>query len=568
MWENLMDSILDANLLVLSKINPPIYSRFCNGKSSLSRYSFQKARSGETVPAIVLAGGNAQPLHSLVDPRREAERLISTITGDTGFVVFLGLGGGFAPEAMLERRAVQALVIDFCLDGIAELFSARDYTKLLNNERFSLLLDPSNDEIKNFILERYCPSLCGGIQTIPLRTRTALDTPLFDAAFDTIKEAVKTVSADYSVQAHFGSRWFSNIIRNIKTAGTSPERFTAKWTSPIDEAAIVAAGPSLDRQIHFLAEFKSRRGFIISSDTALPVLLHHGIKPDAVVSIDCQHISYYHFIACNKECELLDIPLILDIASPPLLSRFSHSPLFFSSGHPLALYASRYWWTMPHLDTSGGNVTYACLSFAESLGAGRITLFGADFSYVNSRTYARGTYIYPFFEKRQNRLSPTEAQLSAFLYRSPFLPPENTDEGKNYYETSQLRFYRKKLEEKAATMNAQITAAQGYGAPVNLAHKTARNAGGARPYLTEKEAKTTASDFLERYHGDIAALPEAGSTDNYMQKLNEAERQVFITLLPCAAAIKRRSPHLKTASLIEEVRRLCIQEIERALAEK
>ena len=554
-----MDSIFNANLLALSGQNLGLCSRLSNRIDVSNRYRFLKSRSGEIVPSHFLPPENIRPLHSTIDPKREAERLVSTITDDTGFLIFLGIGGGFAPEAALECTTARIMAIDFDIDGIAELFSNRDYTKLLKNERFSLFIDPPLEEIKNFILEQYKPALCGGIKTIPLRTRIEADILKFDSAAKAIDEAIENVAGDYSVQVHFGKRWFSNIIRNLKTVEEAPESFTA---NNIHEAAIVAAGPSLDQQIPALAEYKSRNVFIICSDTALPALLRHGIEPDAAVSIDCQHISYYHFMGCDTR----NIPLFLDIASPPLLSRFSPSPFFFSSAHPLALYICQYWRRLPGLDTSGGNVTYACLSLAENLGVKRITLFGADFSYVRSRTYARGTYIYPFFEKKQNRLSPMEALFSSFLYRSPFLPPEARGEkpgqGQTFLETSTLRFYRKKLEEKAAGMDAQITAMEGQGAPVNLPHKMPRNAGAVIPFTTERTNKSSI-EFLEQYCRDIAEMP---GTIGAGYKLNVKDRQVFTTLLPYAAYLKHRSPALKTGDLIEETKRLCVQEIERVLS--
>jgi len=514
-----------------------------------SRYAFCESRSGEIVPSIVLAHGNTRPLHSLIDPKHEAERIVSTIPPDTGFVIFLGLGGGFAPQAALANTAAQVVVIDFDKDGIKELLSAKDYTPLLNNEHFSLLTDFTFDEIKNFILANYNPALCGGIKVIPLRTRTEHDSEKFNKAAAVIQEAIDSTAADFSVQAHFGLRWFSNIIRNIKNAAATDQSFREK---KINEAAIVAAGPSLDGQITALAEYKSRQVFIICSDTALPVLLHNGIEPDAVVSIDCQHISYYHFFGCN----IRNIPLILDIASPPLLSRFSTLPVFFSGGHPLALYISRYWRSLPLLDTSGGNVTYACLSLAENLNAARITLFGADFSYIRSQTYARGTYVYPYFERKQNRFRTLEVLSSAFLYRSPFLPREN--ENQTYHETSSLRFYRQKLEEKAAAMNAQISVFPGFGAPVNLLNKTAINLGKKShvPAAAENQHKS-GIEFLEQYRSGIAALPASG--------LNEKESHIFTTLLPAAAALKHRNLELKTAELIEETKRYCIRQIDKIL---
>ncbi|MDR3020730.1 MAG: DUF115 domain-containing protein, partial [Treponema sp.] len=333
-----------------------------------SGYTLLKSRTGETVPAIVQPDGNTKALHSLVDPKREAERLVSTTLEGTGFLVFLGLGGGFLPQAALEQTASIVLVIDF---NITELLTINDYSCLRQNKRFSLLTDPSSENIKNFILENYIPSLHGGIKVIPLRTRTEFDQPLFDMAAETIKETIEIITADYSVQAHFGKKWFSNIIRNLQTA----ENMMELPKTPIQEAAVVAAGPSLDRQLAALAEHKSQKVFIICSDTALPVLLQNGIKPDMIVSIDCQHISYYHFFGCEAA---RNIPLVLDIASPPMLARLSNTPVFFASGHPLVRYICAHWFPFPMLDTSGGNVTYACLSLAEHLGAKRITLFGAD----------------------------------------------------------------------------------------------------------------------------------------------------------------------------------------------
>ena len=513
-----------------------------------THYTFLTSRSGEIVPAIIDKDGSSRPLHSTIDPIREAERLVSTIPQDTGFVIFLGLGGGFAPQIALAETSVQIIAIDFDKDGIKEILSSKDYSPLLNNSRFSLLTDFTLEEIKKYILEHYNPSLHGGIKVIPLRTRTERD-ERFNKAADVIQEAVNETAADFSVQAHFGLRWFSNIIRNIKTAQTADKSFIAK---KIDKAAIVAAGPSLDGQLTALAEHKSKGVFIICSDTALPVLLRNNIEPDAVVSIDCQHISHYHFFGCN----IRNIPLILDIASPPLLSRFSTLPVFFSSGHPLALYISRYWRSMPLLDTSGGNVTYACLSLAETLGANCITLFGADFSYVRSQSYARGTYVYPYFNRRQTRLAPAEAQMSAFLYRAPFLPQENKNQ--IYHETSSLRFYRTKLEEKAASMDAQICAFQGQGAPINLTNKYAHNADKNYTIGAAENQTKSGIEFLEQYRGDIAALPESG--------LNEKQRQIFTTLLPTAAALKHRGANNKSAAeLIEAAKNHCIKQIDKIL---
>jgi hypothetical protein len=560
----------ERNLLALSAHNPALCSQFSAAETTRGRYKFLDSLSGELIPALVDYSGAAHALHSTVDPVREAERLVSTLSKDRnglpaeGFVVFMGLGAGFAPLAALNSGVSHVLIIDYDINGVAELLCSRDYIALLGDPRCTLLVDPPPGLIESVILELYQPALCGGIKTLPLRSRTELDKQNFGAAADAIQQTIEKVSADYSVQAHFGMRWFANIIRNLAAAQRQN-----RSAPPIREAAICAAGPSLDNQIALLSQQKDKAGaqklFVISADTALPSLLHRGIRPDAVVSIDCQHISYYHFM--GMDCA--DIPLFLDIASPPLLAGFSNHPFFFSGGHPLAAYITQEWRPLPLLDTSGGNVTYACLSLAESLGAQHITVYGADFSYPSGRVYARGTYIYPFFERRQERRCPLEAQLSSFLYRSPFLPAENADgEILPPYETAALRLYRANFERKISTMKARVSAAAGRGIPLAIREKSPSLSPDARHRIFTLFAPgkmvMDAADFLEQYRHDIAALPVfAGTAAGYLRNLNADQRRVFITLLPQTAALRHRRPELAAGDLLEAVKSYCVNEIDK-----
>jgi len=145
---------------------------------------------------------------------------------------------------------------------------------------------------------------------------------------------------------------------------------------------------------------------------------------------------------------------------------------------------------------------------------------------------------------------------SAFLFRAPFLPREN--ENQIYRETSSLRFYRQKLEEKAAAMNARINVFPGQGARINLTNKMAHNAVKINPVTDAPENQHKSGiEFLEQYRGEIAALPAGG--------LDEKERQIFTTLLPTAAALKHRNMGIKTAELIEETKRYCIGQIDKIL---
>jgi hypothetical protein len=544
----------ERNLLALSRTDPALCSRLSAAETTQNRYKFLESRSGEIVPALVTAEGGARPLHSLVDPQKEGRRFISA-SEQEGFLIFLGLGGGFAAAAALEREDVhRVLVIDYDINGVAELFCSREYIRILSDPRFRLLVDSPEELIRGYILDNYQPVFSGGIRMLPLRPRLEGDPVKFSRAGAAVESAIEAISADYSVQAYFGTRWFSNIIRNIFRAAEAYSPL-----GPVRKAAVCAAGPSLDIQLSRLLE-KRERLFVFAVDTSLPSLLQRGLEPDAVVSIDCQHISYYHFMNGLPR----GASLFLDLASPPLVASRSERPYFFSGGHPLSHYISRYWRPLPPVDTSGGNVTYAALSLADKLGAGEIELYGADFSYPLGRTYARGTYIYPYFENRQNRFSPLEGLFSSFLYRDTSLKRVEK-ETSWYYETWALTMYRRKVEEQK--LRAALFPIPGLGPPLAAREKTKEP--GELSLFAAGKASMGAGEFLDTYRRDIRALPLLREgPEAYLKKLNPREKQILTTLIPEAAAIKRCRPELNTAELLEAVQAYCLKEIDRVLQSK
>ncbi|MDR1286257.1 MAG: DUF115 domain-containing protein [Treponema sp.] len=544
----------EQNLLALSASDPLLCSRLSAAETTRNCYKFLTSQSGRIVPAITGPDGAAHPLHSLVDPEREGRRLAGA-AGEDGFLVFLGLGGGYAVEAALAgEHTALVLAVEYNINGVAELLCSREYIGILGDPRFRLLVDPSPELLEAYILENYLPALSGGIRTFPLRSRVEEDRARFGGAGEAIARAIEKLSADYSVQTWFGRRWFSNIIRNLRAAEGDYGPVSA-----IREAAVCAAGPSLDGAIPLIRERREQDAgkgiYLIAADTSLSALLAGGVKPDAVVSIDCQHISSRHFTK--------DLPpgteLFLDLASPPLVASRSARPRFFSGGHPLAGYVSRVWRSFPSVDSSGGNVAYAALSLAEYLGASRIQVYGADFSYPRGLMYARGTYLYPYFGERQNRLSPLEGLFSGFLYRNPSLAKVRRENGDWYYETDTLSFYRKRFEEKAARLSSgKDRPAAGGSAVISVTGPRERR------IFSAGVPRTSAAEFLERYRADIRDLGRGNR--RIPAGLSPGERLILATLLPGAAAFKGRNSRIRTAELLEEVTAWCEGEIDRVLA--
>lgn len=544
--------LFDRNLLALHGKSPELCTLLSNSETTKGYYQLVYSKNNLPVPAIIGCDGLPKPLHSLFDPEKEAERIIGTIE-KTGFLIIFGLGGGYLAKKALERNDIQSiLIVDFNVDSCAELLSLIDYVNLFSNPRISVLFNPSQEYLFNVILSTYKPAFHGGIQVLPLRPRLDHDPDFFKSALEVITSSIEAVSEDYSVQAYFGKPWFSNTIRNVILS----EKHNRVFTLP-QNVSVTAAGPSLELQIPLLKQ-ERHKTFLFATDTSLPTLIAYGIEPDAVISIDCQHISYYHFVSGKPR----HIPLFLDLSSPPVLATLSDHTYFFSGGHPLTQYISRYWKPFPVVDTSGGNVTYAAIALADQLGASQISLYGADFSYPEGETYARGTYIHRLFHYKQDRLHPVEALFSGFLFRNIQLSKVKTEKSWRY-ETKPLTSYRKKLEALSERIQARLIIVDGKGAPIRVCHiQQKMDVSNVKTIFTTGMAKESARDFLESYLECIKGLPQYKTNlAEYMQQLSEQERDAFVTLLPLAAFIRRIHDDIPLEHLLAQVKDAVIQEI-------
>jgi hypothetical protein len=558
------DLIFRRNLLALSRSDPSLGERLLEAAPDPALI-IRAARNGAPVP-VILRENRESPFHSLVDPEREALRLEKAMPAG-GFIVALGIGAGYLLKRYLASSATTGLLaVEYRAPMLRSLLEEIDLSDLFTDERFSLLLDPTPEELGQVILSRYVPPLAGDIRSLPLRGRVDLDPECFSSATGALKAVLGSISDDYSVQAFFGKLWFKNAVRNIFAA----ERGAAPLP-PIRRAAVAAAGPSLEEQIPALREAKAAGAFLIATDTSLPALAGRGLFPDAVISIDCQHISYYHFLGGIPQ----GTPLVLDLASPTTLCRLGDSVRFFSSGHPFCAYVSTKWRPFPALDTSGGNVTHAALSLAEALGAESAILAGADFSYPDGKSYARGTYIYGYFGQSQSRLSPLEALFSGFLFRGVDMERETGKgpDGRTYsrYLTKPLMAYREHLERFASRSPMEIVPLAGRGVVIRTPRGRRNREPWMRRVFAAGSAPCPASVFLERYASDLRALPSPRDPAiSYLGSLRAEERDLWTTLLPSASAFQREAGKggMDAATLLTTTRTWAIETVEEALEEE
>ncbi len=553
--------IYKRNLLALSVNNPEVSARLKSIEDNNTLH-FITSKTGLLVPTIKTKNGNI-PLHSTFDPIKEAMRYYNT-TKKSEFIIFIGMGAGYHILPFIDDRKISQIVIVekdiHLLKGVLENVDLR---KILADPRLTLLVEDSPQKIKRFLLSNYFPAISGDLQTVILQPFFRIERNYLNNLISAIKDAISKIADDYTVQAHFGKKWFSNILINLEVAEQS--YLTIKPTRRI---MITGAGPSLEDQIDKIKEMK-RDTSLLATDTSLPFLLEKDILPDIVISIDCQQVSYHHFLKGMPQ----GIPLVIDLASPPILTRITDKIIFFSSNHPFSIFINRKWRRFPIIDTSVGNVSHAAVSLANTLGAEQIYLFGIDYSYPEGKAYTRGTYIYPYFRSMETRIKPLTTLLFQFIMRNKTIS-KISERGRIIYTTKPMSSYKTRLEEFLKTLNSTIIQIPGKGLPLQISgtRELKANKNNLPGLFAAGPYKQTWKDFLQYYQQLVMKLPEPYlPLGKYLKNLSIEERDVWLTQFPAAAAIRETpsnnpsSRSIAPSELLKEVRRWTLSKIEHIL---
>ena len=532
-----VNRILQRNLLALSSTDPKL-TAYLGHLTPEKKIEFITSRSGAIVPIRKLKDRKV-PLHSTIDPVREGKKFLSIYT-KSGYLLFLGFGAGYHIDPFLSRKNVNHIIIIEKDPDVLRLILERiDLRSILMDNRVHIFINESEDALRDHIISTYFPAIDGDLNVIPLRSCIEAEKTYYNSIMESIKDAIGKIADDYTVQAHFGKKWFVNTLLNLPRA----EKTTLS-IGPSRKIIVTGAGPSLEEQIGDIVKLQSE-ALLIATDTSLPCLLANRIKPDLVISIDCQHITYHHFLQGYPE----DVPLVLDLATPPLLTRLTPKTIFFSSGHPFSLYVTSRFRKFPFIDTSGGNVSQAALSLADSLGAEEIFLFGVDFSYPEGKSYSRGTYLYHLFRSQENRLSPLESLFASFIFRNSTIIKINLGSF-NRYTTQPMISYKERMEEAIGGISASVVQFPGKGERIKIVPGNAENARSnkskiSKGFFAGGVPKTDWKSFLNDYLCRIRELPEPYSPiSQYLLDRTLEEREVWMTQYPAATALRESKVNL------------------------
>lgn len=293
-----------------------------------------------------------------------------------------------------------------------------------------------------------------------------------------LHEEIQSIMMGYRTGELFQKNLVQNIFSNMKYVCEGYHTKQLAKAIPLGGMAIlVAAGPSLNKNIHELKKAKNK-AFILAVDTAVKPLLKAGIEPDAFITIDP-----------DKPLELIEIegaekiPIIAPAtAKYSLLDHQEGKKIFFYDGCFLPMHI--YWINgkvLPSVST-GGSVACNGFSLLYKMGFQTIVLVGQDLGYTDNKSHADGTFEEKMPEEDTSGMImvkgnyqekiPTIANLKVYLdwfvmyiegaKRNQNIRVVNATEGGAYIKGTELMALRDIIQEKCkeeidyASMIAQM----------------------------------------------------------------------------------------------------------------
>lgn len=304
-------------------------------------------------------------------------------------VAALGLGSGRLFAEIVERTGPQTfvLLIEPDIDLFAAVIAEEDFSKAFRQPKVCLAVGEkphaatiikAESELSVFTITD-----CSVIEN-------PWSAPLYIEYFNEVKDRIshlmKMGGQNAATLAQMDDSWRDNVLENLPAIIKSAPVMSLFGRFSGMPGVVVAAGPSLSKNIWWLGALKGR-GVIIAVDTAVRALLSAGITPDIVVSLDSQFNNYLHL----KGVKLPDTLMAFNPVSFPQIVKEHEGPMVFTGyTYPLVEWLETVIGELGSV-RAGGSVATSAFDLAVKMGCSPVVLIGQDLCYSTRATHAEGT---------------------------------------------------------------------------------------------------------------------------------------------------------------------------------
>lgn len=334
--------------------------------------------------------GQVIRMNSMYSPKDEAACWASQFEFNNMDIVAVmyGFGNGYCVRELINKLQAghHIIVTEPSYEMFLHVLTYYDISDILLDERVSIVIIEYDCFLYKRLLESY-------IDWINIQTVMVCIHPQYNKCFDTklnqfyqaLQEVRYTALVNRNTEIYFAKDRITNTLKNIDFIQDSNTLMEYMDKFPRDMTAIIiAAGPSLDKNIDLLKEAKGK-SLIIATDTALRYLHRKGIHADVVVTLDPRKPENYF-----DGVEFEQLPLFCSSeANAAVLSRHQGKKIWIRSND----FINREYEVLGHkIDqyNTGGSVACAAFMICIALKFKRIVMVGQDLAYNGAVTHAGG----------------------------------------------------------------------------------------------------------------------------------------------------------------------------------
>lgn len=336
---------------------------------------------------VTLPSGEKVLIHNIEDPIGSAVRSAEKhdMKAENGSVM-LGFGLGHLAKE-LARKAEKKHTIIICEADPAMLKTAlihvdlhealgSDYMRILVGEQIPL---------QDWISRLAAKFMTAKVEVISYGPSIRLNRKVYEELTAIAQKESLAIILNRNTTLKAGARMMENVLLNF------PDVLRSAGVKHLEQlfhgrpAVLVAAGPSLEKNVHLLRELQGR-AVIIAVDTTLRLLLPLGIKPDIVTTIDFNQANFQKF--ANVPIDQ-DISLVYHPGGYYESIRAFQGPKFTSSRIPNRIPA----WLMQYVEdkgelSSGTTVAHQSFFLARHMGCDPIVFMGQDLAFPKNQVHA------------------------------------------------------------------------------------------------------------------------------------------------------------------------------------
>lgn len=305
-------------------------------------------------------------------------------------LLLFGLGNGMYVREFLQHTSANHMVIVYEPSSVIlrTVLQEFDLSDILADRRVILLLrDSMNKAIESYYYELLTFTDMSSFRYSNYLNYSQLFKEQYAEYMESIQNTCNGINSTQSVIGRLGKQYNDNTFSNLKyfINGKSLDSLYRNLPTEVP-AIVVAAGPSLDKNIKMLHKAK-KKALIIAVDSSLRPLLREGITPDLCVSVDGKK-NFRHF----SEEASKDIPLVCMLVSNNAVLAVHRAEKFFLNdlNHHIQHFLSQNKLVLP-VTSTGGSVANDAFSLARLLGRKTIILVGQDLAYTGNKTHSGAT---------------------------------------------------------------------------------------------------------------------------------------------------------------------------------